>query len=152
MTSTNGDDRREEEIPATSQSHDPDASTLQSTANDESRSALADKPRMTESWRQVAGKQMQSVSDTINDNLVAARYASFASIALLSAYGLANTPLFFRFKTVSDIPSTLRNVTIHVQVQSECHLGQLDSSFSLFLFNWIHQLPSFFAVEPFTVG
>lgn len=112
MTSTNGDDRRGEQIPAASESHDSDTSTLQSTENEEFQSAPADKPQMTESWRQVVGNQMQSVSDIINDNLVAARYASFASIALLSAYGLANTPLFFRFKTVSDIPGTLRYVTL----------------------------------------
>lgn len=58
----------------------------------------------TETWRQVLGRGMLTASDAINENLIAARYATFASIVLLSTYGLAHTPLFFRFKTVSDIP------------------------------------------------
>ena len=119
MTSTNGDDRRVEPLPSGSESNDSDTSTRQSTVNDETQSAPADKPQMMESWRQVVGKQMQSASDIINDNLLAVRYATFASVALLSAYGLANTPLFFRFKTVSDIPGTLRHT--HMQVHSEFH-------------------------------
>lgn len=56
------------------------------------------------SWRQVVGRGMHSVSDAINENIVAARYATIASILLLSAYGVASTPLFYRFKTVKDIP------------------------------------------------
>lgn len=59
-----------------------------------------------ESWRQVVGRGMHYVSDVINENIVAARYATMASIVLLSAYGIASTPLFYRFKTVKDIPCT----------------------------------------------
>ena len=58
----------------------------------------------TEPWRQVIGRGMEALSDTINDNIVAVRYATIASICLLSAYGVSRTPLFFRFKTVKDIP------------------------------------------------
>ena len=59
-----------------------------------------------ESWRQVVGRGMHHVSDVINENIAAARYATIASILLLSAYGVASTPLFYRFKTVKDIPCT----------------------------------------------
>lgn len=58
----------------------------------------------TEPWRQVVGQGMEVLSDTINENIVAVRYATIASIGLLSAYGFSRTPLFFRFKTVKDIP------------------------------------------------
>mmetsp|Transcript_23848 Transcript_23848/g.36874 ORF Transcript_23848/g.36874 Transcript_23848/m.36874 type:complete len:427 (-) Transcript_23848:1231-2511(-) len=59
-----------------------------------------------ESWRQVVGKGMHAFSDIVNENIVAARYATVASIVLLSAYGISRTPLFFRYKTVSEIPAS----------------------------------------------
>lgn len=55
-------------------------------------------------WRMVIGKAVGDVSDKINENLIAVRYGTTATIVLLGAYGLSNTPLFFRFKTVADIP------------------------------------------------
>jgi hypothetical protein len=56
------------------------------------------------SLRQVLGWSMEGFSNLINENLIAARYGASASIFLLTAYGLSNTPLFFRFRTVSEIP------------------------------------------------
>ncbi len=52
------------------------------------------------------GNGLASFSDVINDNLIAARYGTFATITLLTAFGLSRTPVFFRYKRVSDIPST----------------------------------------------
>jgi hypothetical protein len=68
-----------------------------------------------ESWRQVVGRGMHYVSDVINENILAARYATIASVILLTAYGVASTPLFYRFKAVKDIPSSyfLHRRTIH---------------------------------------
>jgi hypothetical protein len=111
MASTNGEDNRRptNERPEASELLAAETPILQSTETDDSSCrAPADEPHSTGSWRQEVGTAMDSVSDVINDNIVAARYATIASIALLSAYGLANTPLFFRFKTVSEIPGTLR--------------------------------------------
>jgi hypothetical protein len=56
--------------------------------------------------REFIGSTMHSFSDTINDNMVAARYGVFAGVLLLTAYGVSNTPLFFRFRTVSEIPAS----------------------------------------------
>jgi hypothetical protein len=131
MASTNDEDSKQptEERPAASELHDTETPILHSTeTNDSPSPSAADEPRLTESWRQVVGTAMDSVSDAINDNIVAARYATFASVALLSAYGLANTPLFFRFKTVSEIPGTLRFGNIRHRAQEEC-----DSSFFIVL-------------------
>merc|ERR1712238_72042 len=56
------------------------------------------------SFRTIVGESMNSFSALINDNIIIARYGIFASIALFTAYGISNTPLFFRYRTVSEIP------------------------------------------------
>jgi hypothetical protein len=91
---------------------DPPVSTDESSPPSPTDSAdTADTHKSTpdaeESWRDMVGHGMDSVSTIINENLVAARYATVASIVLLSAYGISSTPLFFRFKTVKDIPCRL---------------------------------------------
>ena len=53
------------------------------------------------------GQGMHLVSDIVNDNLIAARYGALACIGLLTAYGISQTPLFFRYRTVAEIPSRL---------------------------------------------
>mmetsp|Transcript_43926 Transcript_43926/g.133801 ORF Transcript_43926/g.133801 Transcript_43926/m.133801 type:complete len:194 (-) Transcript_43926:1877-2458(-) len=55
-------------------------------------------------WRQSVGRVMHEISNTINDNIVVARYGTIATVALLAGYGMYRTPLFFRFRTVSEIP------------------------------------------------
>ncbi|CAB9508735.1 expressed unknown protein [Seminavis robusta] len=57
--------------------------------------------------RNAVGQGMNAFSDAINNNLVAARYGTVATVTLLAAYGLSNTPLFFRYKSVADIPARL---------------------------------------------
>ena len=52
--------------------------------------------------RHTVGQGLHILSDTINDHLIAARYATLASIGLLAAYGLSHTPLFSRYRTVAD--------------------------------------------------
>ena len=59
------------------------------------------------SFRKLIGSSMGNVSDFINENLIAARYGAMATIFLLTAYGISNTPLFFRFRTVHEIPCKL---------------------------------------------
>ena len=48
---------------------------------------------------------IQFSTNLINDNLILFRYTLFSSIVLISAYGLAQTPLFFRFRSIQDVPS-----------------------------------------------
>ena len=55
--------------------------------------------------RSSVGGAMNSVTDIINNNLIATRYAAISGVVLLTAYGLSNTPLFFRYRTVSEIPA-----------------------------------------------
>lgn len=60
-----------------------------------------------DSIRGVVGEGMHSFTEIVNENLVAARFCVSASLLLLSAYGLSNTPLFFRFRTISEVPGTM---------------------------------------------
>ena len=60
----------------------------------------------TTTLRQEAGQVLASISDTINSNLITARYATFLSITALTVWGVSISPLFFRFKRISDIPIT----------------------------------------------
>jgi len=71
--------------------------------------------------RQTIGDGMHAVSDIINEHIIAARYATFATVVLLGAVGIARTPLFHRYKSASEIPAeffakrkTLHGRIIHV--------------------------------------
>lgn len=55
--------------------------------------------------RDVVGKAVVRASDAINDNLVVARFVAGAVIAALTAYGVSRTPLFFRYRTVAELPA-----------------------------------------------
>ena len=57
------------------------------------------------SMRTQLGSQLSNVTDLINSNLVVLRYATISTVFLLGAYGIANTPLFYRYKNVMDIPT-----------------------------------------------
>lgn len=57
--------------------------------------------------RSTVGSGVATLSDSINQNMVTARYASIATISLLTAYGIAHTPVFFRYRTVAELPATL---------------------------------------------
>jgi hypothetical protein len=56
------------------------------------------------SLRGAVGSGMDRFSQLVNENLVAARYGVFAGVTLLTVYGLSQTPLFFRYRTVADVP------------------------------------------------
>lgn len=56
------------------------------------------------SVRGTIGGGMDRFTQVINDNLVAARFGIFSGVTLLTVYGLSQTPLFFRYRTVADIP------------------------------------------------
>ena len=64
------------------------------------------------------GRGLSSFSDLVNDNLVVFRYGTFATVTLLTAYGLSQTPLFFRYRTVSEIPKSYfgKRKTIHGRI------------------------------------
>ena len=59
------------------------------------------------SVRHQIGKQLSSITDIINDNLIVVRYTTISTVLLLGGYGVANTPLFYRYKHVFDIPSNM---------------------------------------------
>ena len=59
------------------------------------------------SVRHQIGKQLSSITDIINDNLILVRYTTISTVLLLGVYGVANTPLFYRYKHVFDIPSNM---------------------------------------------
>ena len=44
------------------------------------------------------GKALASFSDFVNNNLILFRYGTTATVVFLTAYGLSQTPIFFRFK------------------------------------------------------
>ena len=68
--------------------------------------------------RQSFGSITHAISEVINEHIIAARYATFATVILLGAYGAAKTPFFFRYKTVSEIPADCfaKRQTIHGRI------------------------------------
>lgn len=61
----------------------------------------------SKSLRQQLGSELAHISDIINNNLIVVRYATFSTVLLLGVYGIANTPLFYRYKHVLDIPQQM---------------------------------------------
>ena len=45
------------------------------------------------------------VSDWMSDNILVVRYGLMASIGLLTAYGISQSPLLFRYRKISEIPA-----------------------------------------------
>lgn len=76
----------------------------QSAPNGEDHEGRVDTNHNNSAVRESIGTGMVSASDFVNDNLIAFRYGTVATVTLLTAYGLANTPLFFYYKRVADIP------------------------------------------------
>ena len=68
--------------------------------------------------RRTIGDGMHAVSNIINEHIIAARYATFATVALLGAVGIARTPLFHRYKSVSEIPKEFfaKRKTLHGRI------------------------------------
>ncbi|KAL7477291.1 hypothetical protein ACHAW6_003103 [Cyclotella cf. meneghiniana] len=57
------------------------------------------------SLRHRLGTHLSTLSDLINSNLIVFRYGAMSTILLLGVYGIANTPLFYRYRSVWDIPA-----------------------------------------------
>jgi hypothetical protein len=73
--------------------------------DDGNKSQDSPKKSSSQSMRMSVGAGTKRLSEIVNENLIVARYATFASIALLTAYGIAHTPLFFRYQSVAEIPT-----------------------------------------------
>lgn len=58
----------------------------------------------TGSLRSKFGEGTARFSGFINENKIAVRYGVIASISVLGCYAISQTPLFFRYRTVSEIP------------------------------------------------
>ena len=59
------------------------------------------------SLRRKIGAALSSISDLINSNIIIVRYGTLGSIILLGAYGISNTPLFYRYRSLWDIPESM---------------------------------------------
>jgi hypothetical protein len=59
------------------------------------------------SIRASVAESMSRWSTFINDNKIAARYGVVATVTVLTAYAISQTPLFFRYKTAAEVPSSL---------------------------------------------
>ncbi len=79
--------------------------------------------------RHAIGNSLHTLTEIVNNNIVAARYGTFASIALLTAYGISKTPIFFRYRRVSDIPSSIitKRKSIHGRI---VHILKTDAASS----------------------
>lgn len=99
VSSNNIDDSQPSKSNASNFLDQQDAQTTIATVD-----SAATSVRAAPSVREHVGEVMHMFTDIVNNNLIAARFGVFSSIVLLSAYGISNTPLFFRFRTVSEIP------------------------------------------------
>mmetsp|Transcript_9034 Transcript_9034/g.18647 ORF Transcript_9034/g.18647 Transcript_9034/m.18647 type:complete len:519 (+) Transcript_9034:61-1617(+) len=70
------------------------------------------------SLRLQLGESLSNLSDIINSNLIIVRYATASTVFLLGIYGIANTPLFYRYTSVTDIPTShfIRRKWIHGRI------------------------------------
>jgi hypothetical protein len=57
------------------------------------------------SIRSIIGNASIEISKLINENLIVARYVAILSVSSLGIYAFTQTPLFFRYRNVADIPS-----------------------------------------------
>ena len=86
---------------------DTDGTRKEEPLHDDNTSKMPDDgtPQSTEDVvRGGVGQGMNAFSDLVNNNLIAFRYGTVATVTLLTAYGIANTPLFFRYRSVAEIP------------------------------------------------
>ena len=105
-----GDDQASPNAEESSRAGSSSSSSLEDTnTNDDSRNPNT--PNTDTNNNKIGGLRGQvghaSVvfSDWINDNLIMVRYVGLAAIGVLTAYGLSQTPLFFRYRTVAEIPA-----------------------------------------------
>lgn len=94
----NNVDVKEKAVNETSSSNNEVSNDLDTVSSDNKNT------NTTLTFRQQCGKQLSNITDLVNDNLIVVRYATFSTVLLLGAYGIANTPLFYRHKNVIDIP------------------------------------------------
>jgi hypothetical protein len=84
----------------------PKESTVESATQPSPSAADIKQESRSPSLISSVGSSTANFSDIVNDNLIAARYGAFATIGLLTVYGLSHTPLFFRYRTVAELPSS----------------------------------------------
>lgn len=91
----------------------------------------------TMDMRQTVGTSTAHLSDWINDNIIAVRYGAMATIGLLTAYGLSQTPLFFRYRSVTELPDWLfakrRSITCRLMPQSHRQILHPNQPIRLYL-------------------
>lgn len=112
---------QEEGSPASQGYNENNINTHKESPNDNEAippSSNQDRHSTSTSKTQYLGSSLSSFSDFINDNLIIARYGTFATITLLTAYGLSQTPIFFRYKKICDIPryAFANRYTIHGRI------------------------------------
>ena len=99
------DDRADKSPPCSSPSSKKIATVDIHNNNSSSSSSSSSSSDTNTSLRQQVGNSLAVFSELINNNLIVVRYATVSTVLLLGAYGIANTPLFHRYKRIMDIPS-----------------------------------------------
>lgn len=92
----------------------PPVQETYSDQSDETQESFQSDSKDSRTIRLALGAGTARFSDFINENVIAARYGAMASIGMLGAYAIAQTPLFFRYKTVSEIPSAFFRRRKHI--------------------------------------
>jgi hypothetical protein len=104
-----------------------------SAANDNDGATMSSDSGSTDGKRTLRsqlGTIVSDVSDSINNNLIMARYGIVGSITILTLYGLSQTPLFFRYRTLSEIPEKyfLQRRSIYCRVVNVVTTGSQQQS------------------------
>jgi len=107
-------------------------------------------------FRTSFGSASEVLSDSVNDNLGVARQVFQVSIGLLAAYGISQSPLFFRYRSISELSShhflrrqRLRCRLLKVDQRDQsgksvlhCHLRHLSPIEQVLPLSWYNQLMS----------
>jgi hypothetical protein len=73
--------------------------------NDKDRNDTEATGESEPTFRSVLGQGSMQLSDFVNDHLIYMRPVTVVSIAALTIYSISQTPFFFRYRSVQDIPS-----------------------------------------------
>jgi hypothetical protein len=97
-TSVNDDDDDD----GSNTNHDSTDSKDSTPTSSYSKDFLAGKAAVV--VREKMGQVSLALADWVNDNLILARTGVLVSVTVLGAYGVSQTPLFFRYPTVAALP------------------------------------------------
>ena len=91
--------------------------------NDKNNNSNDYTPSDATTMREISGKILISLSNTINDNIIIARYSTIITVISLIGYSAYKSPIFFKFHSVSSIPKEYyhkRKLLVGRLVPSDC--------------------------------